>query len=262
MLTRPRRWSRAAINKLSSQDRLLTVGTGTTINPLDVVRDLGVLFDSELTMKKHIAKVAAVCFFNIRWLRQIRRRVGKDVTIRLMLALITPRLDYCNSVFVGLPQSTLESLQSAERRCSACVWLLTSSWSCLAIPDATTLSCTIVCYRQVAAGHERCSASCERHEEVRPRLDTPVSLWAALARCGRWSHIQAWGDGVQVLAWPGTGLSVWAVHTGRSSCWTTASSFRQPPSTRCSTVSARYVRPSHLRCRWTNDMELVPKQFA
>jgi len=44
----------------------------------------------------------------------------------------------------------------------------------------------------------------------------------------------------------------------RSSCWTTASSFRQPPSTRCSTVSARYVRPSHLRCRWTNNMELVP----
>ena len=28
--------------------------------------------------------------------------------------------------------------------------------------------------------------------------------------------------------------------------------------TRCSTVSARYVRPSHLRCRWTNNMELVP----
>ena len=82
-------------------------------------------------------------------------------------------------------------------------------------------------------------------------------LWAALARCGRSSHIQAWSDSVQVLAWPGTGLSVWAVYTGRSSCWTTASLFRQPPSTRCSTVSARYVRPSHLRCRWTNDMELV-----
>ena len=73
---------------------------------------------------------------------------------------------------------------------------------------------------------------------------------------------QAWGDGVQVLAWPGTGLSVWAVYTGRSSCWTTASLFHQPPSTRCSRVSARYVRPSHLRCRWTNDTELLPKQFA
>ena len=32
---------------------------------------------------------------------------------------------------------------------------------------------TKVCYRQVAAGHERCSASCERHKEVRPQLDTP-----------------------------------------------------------------------------------------
>jgi len=35
---------------------------------------------------------------------------------------------------------------------------------------------TKVCYRQVAAGHERCSASCERHEEVQPRLDTAASL--------------------------------------------------------------------------------------
>jgi len=85
--------SRVAINKLSSQDRSLTVGTGTTINPSDVLRDLGVLFDSELTMKKHMPR-SQQCAFHIRRLRQICRRVGKDVTIRLVLALITPRLDY------------------------------------------------------------------------------------------------------------------------------------------------------------------------
>jgi len=138
------------------------------------------------------------------------------------------------------------------RFCYVQGWLLQSAvdWS------------TKVSYRQVAAGHECCSASCECHEEVRPRLDTLASLWAALARCGRSSHIQVWGDGVQVLAWPGTGLFVWAVYIGRSSCWTTASLFRQPPSTCSSTISTRYVLPSHLRCRWTNDMELVPKQFA
>ena len=67
---------------------------------------------------------------------------------------------------------------------------------------------TKVCYRQVAAGHECCSESCERHEEVRPRLDTPALLWAALARCGRLSHIQAWGDGV----WPGLGVTVYSLH--------------------------------------------------
>ena len=40
------------------------------------------------------------------------------------------------------------------------------------------------------------------------------------------------------------------------------SASRQPPSTCCSKVSARYVRSSHLRCLWTNDVELVPKQHA
>ena len=76
----------------------------------------------QLTMKKHIAKVAAVCFFHIRRLRQIRRRVGKDVTIRLVLALITPRLDYCNSVFAGLPQSTLEPLQRVQNAAARLVF--------------------------------------------------------------------------------------------------------------------------------------------
>jgi len=31
--------------------------------------------DSELTMKKHVAKVAAACFYHIRRLRPVRRRV-------------------------------------------------------------------------------------------------------------------------------------------------------------------------------------------
>jgi len=76
----------------------------------------------QLTMKKHIAKVAAVCFFHIRRLRQIRRHVGKDVTIRLVLALITLRLDYCNSVFAGLLQSTLEPLQRVQNTAARLVF--------------------------------------------------------------------------------------------------------------------------------------------
>jgi len=95
--------------------------TGNTINPSDVV-DLSVLFDSELTMKNHIAKVAAVCFFHIHRLRQICRRVGKDVTIRLVLALITLQLDYCNSMFAGLPQSTLELLQRVQNAAAPLVF--------------------------------------------------------------------------------------------------------------------------------------------
>jgi len=63
----------------------------------NVVRNLGVLLDSELSMTQHVAKVASVCFYHIRRLRQIRRHVGQEVTIRLVLAMVTTRLDYCKS---------------------------------------------------------------------------------------------------------------------------------------------------------------------
>jgi len=108
--------SKSAINKLTPQDRLLTVSVSndTTIDSADVVHDLGVFLDTELSMKQHIAKVAAAFFYHIRRLRQIRRRVGQAVTTRLVLAMITSRLDYYNSVMAGLPQHTLEPLQKVQ----------------------------------------------------------------------------------------------------------------------------------------------------
>jgi len=69
--------------------------------------------------KQHIAKVSAACFYHLRRLRQIRRHVGQAIVTRLMLAMITSRLDYCNSVLAGLPkQSTLEPLQKVQN-CAA-----------------------------------------------------------------------------------------------------------------------------------------------
>jgi len=59
-------------------------------------------------------KVAATCHYHLRRLRQIRQRVGREVTICLVLALVISRIDYCNSVLAGLPQSTITT--SAKRR--------------------------------------------------------------------------------------------------------------------------------------------------
>jgi len=58
-----------------------------------VVRHLGVYMDSELTMKEHIAKITAAGFYHIRRLRQVRRRIGQEVTQQLVLVLIMSRLD-------------------------------------------------------------------------------------------------------------------------------------------------------------------------
>ena len=95
---------------MDAADRRLTIGTDV-IQPVGVVRDLGVYFDSHFTMKSHVARVARTCFYHHRRLRSIRRSLGRDVTARLVSALVISWLDYCNSVLVHLLASTLASLQ-------------------------------------------------------------------------------------------------------------------------------------------------------
>ena len=105
--------SRANLEKIANEDLTVSIGT-ESIQPVKVVRDLGVLLDSQLSMNEHITKVAAACFFHLRRLRQIRRRAGPEITTRLVLALIMSRLDYCNSILSGLPQTTLEPMQRVQ----------------------------------------------------------------------------------------------------------------------------------------------------
>jgi len=39
-------------------------------------------------MKAHVAKVSSACYYHLRRLRQIRRRVEAEVTTQLVLALV------------------------------------------------------------------------------------------------------------------------------------------------------------------------------
>jgi len=62
-------------------------------------------------MKQHVDKTVSACFCHFRPLRQVRHRVVQQITQQLVLALMTSRLDYCNSVLTELPTSSLEPLQ-------------------------------------------------------------------------------------------------------------------------------------------------------
>jgi len=107
--------SRTNLKTIVTQDVSLCVDSNI-IQHVDVVRDLGVTFDSELTMQRHINTVTRACFRHIRRLKQIRRLIGKDVAAGLVFAFILSRLDYCNAVLTGLPKSTIAPLQRVQTR--------------------------------------------------------------------------------------------------------------------------------------------------
>jgi hypothetical protein len=72
------------------------------IKPADVVRDLGVMLDAQLSMREHVSQTAQACFFHLRRLRSVRQQLGRDVTIKLVVAVVFSRLDYCNVVLATL----------------------------------------------------------------------------------------------------------------------------------------------------------------
>jgi len=63
-----------------------------------------------------IDSITSTCFFHLRRLHQIRCTVGREreVTQRLVSAVILSWLDYCNAVLAGLPNATIRLLQCVQ----------------------------------------------------------------------------------------------------------------------------------------------------
>ena len=86
---------------------------GVPITPALFVRDLGIYIDADLSMRIHVQRTVSRCFAALRQLRQIRRCVPAATFQMLVVALVHSRLDYGNSVLVGIPAYLLRRLQSA-----------------------------------------------------------------------------------------------------------------------------------------------------
>jgi len=87
---------------------------GISIPPSLHARNLGVEFDPELSFSSHISNVCRSSFHQIRLLRQIRPSLDVNSTKLLANALVSTKLDYCNSLFYNLPDTTLNRLQLVQ----------------------------------------------------------------------------------------------------------------------------------------------------
>ena len=65
-------------------------------------------------MQKHIPNTCQSSYMHIRKINSIRRYLSEQATVTLINSTVLIRLDYCNSVYVGLPQTSLHKLELAQ----------------------------------------------------------------------------------------------------------------------------------------------------
>ena len=84
------------------------------IAPATNVRNLGVMFDSNLTMDCHVTAVSKAAFCSIRNIGRIRKHLTRDAAETIIHAFVTSRLDSSNSLLYGITNSQLSRLQRLQ----------------------------------------------------------------------------------------------------------------------------------------------------
>ena len=85
------------------------------IHPTDQARNIGVTFDCNLSLTKHIQKTTKAAWFHLWNISKIRKFLDVEATKGLCHALITSKLDFCNSLLHGIPDEHLKPLTKIQK---------------------------------------------------------------------------------------------------------------------------------------------------
>lgn len=91
----------------------LTVA-GANIEFTSQVRNLGVIFDDQMSFKPHVTQVCRMAYYELRKISSIRHYLTPDATKTLVVSLVLSRLDYGNSLLAGSYQKLLDKLQRVQ----------------------------------------------------------------------------------------------------------------------------------------------------
>ena len=78
------------------------------------LHNLGVMFDRNMTMSDQVKSLVRSVSYHTRNISRIRRDLTIDSTKKLVNSLVTSRLDYSNSLLVGVTDGLLQRLQCAQ----------------------------------------------------------------------------------------------------------------------------------------------------
>ena len=85
------------------------------------VRYLGVHLDRTLSMQQHTSNICRAAFVELRRIASIRPYLSQSAAVRLVAAVVISRLDYCESVFIGLPDDQIGRLQRVQNNVAGLV---------------------------------------------------------------------------------------------------------------------------------------------
>ncbi len=91
----------------------LTVGD-MTIHPTDKVRNLGVIFDRNLSMDDQVNSVYKQGFYHVKNLWRIRKFLNEEQTNIAAHAFVSSKLDYGNALLGGAPKYQIKKLQLVQ----------------------------------------------------------------------------------------------------------------------------------------------------
>ena len=101
----------------------LSIKIGTAeVMPSTTVRNLGVVFDTSMTMSNHVTSLCTSVNFLLWNLSRIRRFIDEDACADAMRALILSKLDYANSLLIGCRNKDIARLQRLQNRAARIIF--------------------------------------------------------------------------------------------------------------------------------------------
>ncbi|KAK2168477.1 hypothetical protein NP493_1227g00028 [Ridgeia piscesae] len=91
----------------------LTIGDDT-FSPSHRIRNLGFHMDQHMTIIDHVTAVCSACNYHLYRLSSIRHYLITEAAKSAVNALVTSRLDYCNSLLHNIPLSQTARLQRVQ----------------------------------------------------------------------------------------------------------------------------------------------------
>ena len=103
--------------------RTTSIKIGTDpIQCSESAHNLGYFYDSTIKSCTHINKLSSMLYIIIKRISRIRHTIDLDTTKTLVQALVTTKLDYCNSLMMGTPGYNISKLQHIQNAAARVVY--------------------------------------------------------------------------------------------------------------------------------------------